>query len=125
MSTYWAPSNVPDLEIALAVELISPRPMTPALHRDLMEYKLERLVREAGKYARQILEGSEEYAPEMYVIAQDSNPEHYAISILHSDTMMQALNQIDWSRQNELPRPPSEIAEALKDQCLASLLEVL
>lgn len=125
MPTYWAPSNLPHLEIALAVELISPQPMTRALHTKLMKYKLEKLVREAGKYARQILAGSEEYAPEMYAIAHNSNPEHYATAIMYSDTMMQALNQIDWSQQNALPRSGGAIAEALRDQCLASLIEVL
>lgn len=126
MPTYWAPKNVPPhLQTALAVELPSVRAMNASLHRQLMEDKVERLVRDAGAQAKAALQMSTEHAPELQAISQEIEPAHWPIAIMRSDLMQDALGAIDWSQQKGLPLPASQIAEALQEQSLQSLLEAL
>lgn len=111
----------------LAVPGYSGQPMTPELHRMLMQDKLEQLVAEAGEdEARAALEMSAEVAPAMWAIAENEPVSNWPIAILNSDPMTEQMHKINWSRETRgNPLPAAEIKEALREQTLASLLEML
>lgn len=121
----WAPQTVPDLQSALAV--YRQYPMTYQQYRDALKMKLQTLLEEAGpEEARRAMEMSEEYLPEMAVIARTVPLKAWAQAIMMSDTMDAAIGQIQWSKEGPMSLlAEMELREALQEQTIISLLEYL
>lgn len=73
--------------------------MTPDLLTACLATKLQALVDADPAAAREALEMSEEYAPEMYQIAQERNQAHWGYAIATSDSMMCLMNKLDWAQE--------------------------
>lgn len=124
---HWAPKSVvQSLSAALAVRFSDQREMTPSLHRQLMTDKVDKLFREAGEArAQQAMEMSPEHLPELYAISRQAMPQELPQLLMASDTMMAALNQINWAEEASSPMNSLQAGNLLQGQTLESLLEAL
>lgn len=125
---HWAPKSVaPSLSAALAVKYSGQQEMTPALHQQLLTDKVRKLFKEAGEArAQQAMEMSPEHLPELYAISQQAMPMELPQQLMASDTMMAALNQINWAEEaSSKPLNNLQAGNLLQEQTLESLLEAL
>jgi hypothetical protein len=79
-----------------------------------LEQHLRKLVQSDPKEAREVLEMSQEQAPELYLIAQNQPSSQWAASLMSSESMLSLLS-----------RKPSQVKTLLEQPDLRSLLELL
>jgi hypothetical protein len=85
------------------------------LFRVLMEKKLHALIQANPGDARQAMEMSQDQAPELYLIAQNSLMDQWPQALTHSDLMERVLNLIEWDRPGTLaPENEPTLREVLE-----------
>ena len=83
----------------LAVPYSGTEPMTPDLHRSLLEQKLAAMVQRSPERAREALEMSQESAPELYEMAMQARPSEWPALLVRSEGMGRLLSLIDWNKE--------------------------
>ena len=125
MNKLWVPKT-PTLNdaqrAALSVPYSSPQPMQPEILRNLLEQKLDRLIAANPQQARETLEMSNEQAPELWEIAEQSNPSEWGTLLVRSDGFQRLLDQIDWKAEAKKgtnpPRPEPSHLRAMLEQII-------
>ena len=115
----WLPGGrlTPAQQQALAV--FGPKPEDEEMLRESWGEKLQELINQDQKAARQLMEMSVENAPELLTIAAQNQPSQWGMQIAHSDSALSLFNRIDWEQPGTLqPSPP-------ESQNLRAILEQL
>lgn len=93
----------------LTVPYSGTEPMTPELHRSLLEQKLAAMVQRNPERARTALEMSQESAPELYELAMQAQPSEWPALLVRSEGMERLLSLIDWqTEQRRTGRPAAK-----------------
>ena len=88
-----------------------------SLYLSLLEQKLDALVKENQTAARQALELSQEQAPELWSIAEQSPPAQWAPQLVRSEGMQRLLAEVKWDSPGSL--------QSVQKQSLLEIVEQL
>ena len=88
-----------------------------SLHRSLLEQKLAVLIEQNPQAAQSALELSQEQAPELWALVEQSPTNQLAPLLVRSEGMTRLLAQVDWTK-------PGRLAD-VKPQSLLEIVEQL
>lgn len=106
----WVPVVSCRPKPALAVPYSGQQKMSSLLYKELLRDRLQELISKNHDRAKNALEGSSEYSPDLYQIGRWNPSRDWASLIMESDQMMILLNKIDWKRTgHSLSLPQSDL----------------
>ena len=111
----WIPQNQSGELLSLLSVTATSKP-NPELYLMLFRRKLQALIAQDPKEARQAMELSQEQAPELWAIAEQSSVGEWASQLVSSDSMIQLLKTIDWSK-------PGRVSESQEPISLQEITE--
>lgn len=100
-SKVWTPrSTMTEAQRSvLTVPYSGTEPMTQELHLSLLERKIAQMVQRNPQRAIEVMEMSQENAPELYALAQQALPSELPAILVRSDGMNRLLSLIDWKKE--------------------------
>ena len=116
-SKYWIPSGTMSPQEALVLAIPSPRKPSRDVYRDSLAQKFQQLIDQMPpREARDVMEMSAEYLPEMNQIAREQEMKWWGSSIAGSDTLDSLIGQVDWTLPGQMEDLPEEDLTSLLEQ---------
>lgn len=116
-SKAWLPAGKLDEIQRMILSVPTNSKPAPDLYRSLLESKLQALVDADPAAATQALEMSQEQAPELWAISEQTPVNQWGSALMRSEGMSRLLSAIDWTLPGSLkahePLSLPEIAEMI------------
>lgn len=106
----WRP-DLPNLHgsAGLTIPYSGSQPMSRDLYELNQAQRLKQLIEKNPEQSRNVLTSSPELLPDLYQIAQQSDPQDWPPQILACGQMQTLLDRIDWKKGESVSLDPSEL----------------